>query len=529
MRLAPLAAAAIAMCALALPGLAHAVTYCVNSPGCSGTPEADLQAALTAAQTSTGVADTVMVGSPGVPPATGYAYNGAADNPVSIIGAGTSATTLTATDAGSTVLNLTGSTSSVSHLTLRLPAGGSYGTQTNAGSITDVNVTSADPGTATQRAAYLFGVGQTWSGGTIVLPSGTGSHIGIYASTPGVTLTLQDLSITAQARGLSLAQGSATLRRLTVVSGTLMDVTSENITADNVLFRLAPSPEKDFLVAGTTSTADGTVNLNHVTAVGDGSADAFGILASSQNGRTLTVSLRNSIMRGFATSVNRSALNAGSVANVSVAYSDLDPFARQIDTNGSGGSGSISSGAGNIGVDPQWANPLAGDFTLLAGSPAIDTGDPAAAPGAESATDLAGKPRFVGRTDMGAFEFQPVPVLPPPVVDKTAPTMKLSRIPKKLRPKQLVTGFSFTVTPSEAASLDATLAGSARSAHLAKSYNITLAHKRTPRSTATRRITLRAKKKLVGSSKRFSVRLTLVATDAAGNKRTVRRTIKVRR
>lgn len=526
MRLAPLVLVA-AVFALAAPGLANATTYCVNSPGCSGTPEPDLQTALTTAQGTTGSADTVMVGSPGVPPATGYAYNGAADNPVSIIGGGTSATTLTATDAGSTVLNLTGSTSSVSHLTLRLPAGGSYGMQTNAASINDVNVTSADPGTAAQRGAYLFGVGQTWNGGSIVLPSGTGSHIGIYASSPGVSLTLQDLSITAQARGLVLAQGSATLRRLTVVSGTLMDVTSEDITADNVLFQLAPSPEKDFLVAGTTSTDDGTVNLNHVTAVGDGSADAFGILASSQNGKTLTVNLRNSIMRGFATSVNRQALNAGSVANVSVAYSDLDPFAHQIDTNGSGASGSITSGAGNIGVDPKWVNPPAGDFTLLAGSPAIDAGDPAANPAAESATDLAGKPRFVGRTDIGAFEFQPPPPTPP--ADKTAPTIKLSRIPKKLRPKQLITGFSFTVTPSEAATLDATLAGSARSAHLAKSYNITLAHKRTPRSAATRRITLRVKKKLLGTSRKFSVKLTLVATDAAGNKRTITRTIKVRK
>jgi hypothetical protein len=132
LRLAPLAAAATAVCALALPGLAHAVTYCVNSPGCSGTPEADLQTALTAAQTSTGVADTVMVGSPGTPPSAGYHYNGAADNPVDIVGAGTSATTLTATDTGSIALFLTGTTSSVSHLTLRLPAGGSYGMQTNA-------------------------------------------------------------------------------------------------------------------------------------------------------------------------------------------------------------------------------------------------------------------------------------------------------------------------------------------------------------------------------------------------------------
>jgi hypothetical protein len=528
LRLAPLVLAAAAF-ALAAPGLANATTYCVNSRGCSGTPEPDLQTALNVAQTSTGVADTVEVGNPGVPLALGYHYNGADDNPVNIIGAGTSATTLTATDGGSTVLALTGATSSLSHLTLRLPAAGSYGTQTNAGSIGDVNVTSADPGTGSQTGAYLFGHGQTWNGGSITMPPGTGTTIGLYASTPGVSVTFENLLITVQDSAMQLAQGSATMRHLRLVTGTGMSLSSENTTADDVLYRADPTAaERVMLSAGTTSTDDGTINLNHVTAVGDGSAAAFGVLASSANGKTLTVNMRNSIMRGFGTSVGRQATNSGSVANVTLSYSDIDAFARQSDLNLTGGSGSNTSGPGNIGVDPKWANPAAGDFSLVAGSPAVDAGDPAGLGAGEPTTDLLGKPRLAGaRTDMGAFEFQPPPPVPPS--DTTAPTMKLSRIPKKLRPKQLVTGFSFTVTPSEAATLDATLAGSARSAHLAKSYNITLAHKRTPRSAATRRITLRAKKKLVGSSRRFTVRLTLVATDAAGNKRTITRTIKVRK
>ena len=40
-------------------------------------------------------------------------------------------------------------------------------------------------------------------------------------------------------------------------------------------------------------------------------------------------------------------------------------------------------------------------------------------------------------------------------------------------------------------------------------------------------MTLKVRKKLLGHSRRFSLQLTLVATDAAGNKRTLKRTIKV--
>jgi hypothetical protein len=522
LRLAPLVLAAAAF-ALAAPGLANATTYCVNSPGCSGTPEPDLQTALTTAEGTAGIADTVMVGSPGATPAAGYTYN--ATDRLDLVGAGPTATVLTASGAGSTVLSLTGGAgSTVSHLGLRLPAGGQYGAQTNA-SLSDVDVTSADPGTGTQTGVLFTGGSPTWTGGHVVLPPSSGNMVGVSADSPGVSLTLQDLFITAQARGLTLSRGSATLHRLSVASGTTMDVNGENVTVNNLLYRAIPAGELDFLVADS-NLGDSVVNLAHVTAVGDGTAASTGILANGNGGHSLTVNLTDSIMRGMGTSVIRQANGAGSVSNVSVAYSDLDPFARQRETNAGGGSGSITSGAGNIGVDPKWANPAAGDFSLLAGSPAIDAGDPAAAPGAESATDLAGKPRFVGRTDMGALEFQP-PSTPP--ADTTAPTMRLSRIPKKLRPKQLVTGFSFTVKPNEAATIDATLAGSARTVHLAKTYNVTLVHKRTARSTATRRITLKVRKKLLGSSKRFSVKLTLVATDSAGNKRTITRTIKVRK
>ena len=62
-------------------------------------------------------------------------------------------------------------------------------------------------------------------------------------------------------------------------------------------------------------------------------------------------------------------------------------------------------GPGNkIGVDPKFLNPLAGDFHLQAGSPAIDAADTAATE--TSDFDSTARPQGAGR-DMGAFEYKP--------------------------------------------------------------------------------------------------------------------------
>jgi len=76
--------------------------------------------------------------------------------------------------------------------------------------------------------------------------------------------------------------------------------------------------------------------------------------------------------------------------------------------------------------------------------------------------------------------------------------------------------------------VNATLAGSAGSVKLARSFNFTLAHKHLGLKSGKRRITLKVRKKILGHSRRFTVRLTVTATDASGNVSTIRRTIKVR-
>ncbi len=66
----------------------------------------------------------------------------------------------------------------------------------------------------------------------------------------------------------------------------------------------------------------------------------------------------------------------------------------------------LNCGLGNIfGLDPMFADPTTGDFTLLSNSPAINAGDNAIVDSLGIATDLTGGPRIIGCTvDMGAYE-----------------------------------------------------------------------------------------------------------------------------
>lgn len=61
-------------------------------------------------------------------------------------------------------------------------------------------------------------------------------------------------------------------------------------------------------------------------------------------------------------------------------------------------------GSGNINKDPKFTNPAKDDYHLLPGSPCLDAGDPNYK-ATDSATDIDGEPRVVGRVDIGADEY----------------------------------------------------------------------------------------------------------------------------
>jgi hypothetical protein len=87
------------------------------------------------------------------------------------------------------------------------------------------------------------------------------------------------------------------------------------------------------------------------------------------------------------------------VANC-ILWDNAGPGGAQGAANQIGGTGATYSivegglaGAGNLALDPQFVDPLAGDYSLAAASPAIDAGDNGAVP-AGTTLDLALEPRF---------------------------------------------------------------------------------------------------------------------------------------
>jgi hypothetical protein len=522
--------ATVAALTVALPAVARAATYCVNAPGCAGTNEPDLQAALTAAQASTGVSDTVQVGTnPGAPGPYTYTDGGNGANEVNIVGAGTSQTILARPASGNlTVLTVQGTGSEISHLTVQLPAVDGTGIVTS-GSLDDVSVTTLDTTNHSQTGIAFEGAGVTehWSGGSILMSSTSLNHQAVSTGNDGGVLTIRDVSVTAGIAFGSDLRNTVILRRVAIAAAAGYSASGDTITLDNVAYRATASPGI-FIQVGTNTGQDMHLSLDHVSAFGNGIAGGVGLgLFSSFNGQTLTASVRNTIIHGFPVMLARSTAGSG-VANVNLAFDETD-IGATVEDDHTPGSGATTDGGGNVGGDPLWANPAAGNFALQPGSPAIDHGDPSGIAAGESTTDVLGAPRISGgRLDIGAVELQQ-PLVTPVVPDTTPPTFKTSKLPRKLTLKRLLAGITFTLVPSEPSSIDATLAGSARSVKLAaKNFNVTLAHRKLGLAAGRRRVTLKVKKRLLGRSRKFTLQLTLVLTDAAGNKATVKRAIKVR-
>ncbi len=248
----------------------------------------------------------------------------------------------------------------------------------------------------------------------------------------GSTDTVSDSTITA---GDGFAgSGILTRSRITATTGVLPVglFSGGTVTVDDSLLRTVPGSGSETAVLADGGGVADQVTARHDTLVGDGSSGSVGVLCSATGTSAgpggCSTSLESSIIRGFAHAISRNATggpktSATASAAVSVDYSDLDP-ATTLDagntTSAGGGtaSGSITLGAHDVNVDPAFASTslaAANAFQLTRISPVIDKGNPTLGSSpAESATDLAGRPRAVaGRaggaavSDIGAFEYQP--------------------------------------------------------------------------------------------------------------------------
>lgn len=273
------------------------------------------------------------------------------------------------------------------------------------------------------------------------------------------------------------------------------------------------------------SGGDTNAQLRNVTAAGgETGLAAVGDLFSPSGSVT---TIRNSILLGTAEGIRATGLS-GKPAVVLVDHSSFGtpmilPF------------GSIDqSGGGNVAA-PLLVDLPGGDLREAAGSPTIDAG---VADTFTGPRDPDGRPRALGAApDIGAYEFasqapspEP-PGEPTPTVDRTPPTITLSRLPARTTVPGLRTGILVGVTTDEPATLKASLtARRGRTGRLAAKrkapVTVTLGRASAPLGVGARTLKLRTGPK-VGRSTRFKATVTVTATDIAGNTARVSKTIAI--
>ena len=444
-RLASLACAAT----LALPAAAGANVYCVDVSGGDCT---DLEAgssgfanALGSANANAGT-DTIRLGAgPYVPPSDlGFVYPGA-NGPVAIVGAGAGETTvaLAAPPVAPGVftiyygIRIQGAAgSSVSDLTVTLPSPASGGNQQYRGieggnlNLDGIEVLGPDP--ALQAFGVNFGSGSLTDSiidaPTATAVASTGNNVS--------DMIIDRASIVGNpaVRFSNEQTGDQVLRRSTVTgtgsfNSTVSVQAGDAHISDTVIDVSTGTNSIGLDVQNPNNNNDpATVTADHLTIVG-GAAGSVGAQAvadsgplpnqndpddSTAQGEDSTLSLTNSVISGPAASV-RALADRGETATVTVDHSNYTaPSAFNPDISGGNASGfaTLTETSVTTHANPGFVDPSSDDFHLLASSPLIDIGDPAAPAGGR--TDLAGDPRMLdgtpdcfaaSRRDIGADEF----------------------------------------------------------------------------------------------------------------------------
>jgi hypothetical protein len=402
---------------VAFPALAQADSYCVSDPACvtaGGHDEAaDLQKALDDAA-GTDAADTVHVGAGSFASAStnGFTYSTAkSGNMLDLVGAGSAQTTLTGANSTTTTPSTTlhvdvpPGGSSITDLAVQLPGntggccGFSTGIEARTVSIQRVNVTTPNAIVSGQAVEFAGELVQS----TVSIPDNVGGAVGARVQ-DGLNGLIQDSTVSGY-YGI-YADGQPTVRvqrtRITASAGGIYALGSD-VTAEDSLIQMTSGIG---VRTGTTTGSDGTTTLRSDTLIGP----TVGIEAAGDDtGRTATINLDSLVIHQAGTSLAR--IGSPGTADVTAKYSNY-PASSTL----SSGTGTLTESPGDTHfADPKFVDAGNGDYRLRFDSPLIDLGNPSTV-FKESATDLAGAPRFVdadgdakAQRDMGAFEYQRKP------------------------------------------------------------------------------------------------------------------------
>jgi hypothetical protein len=397
-----IAVAAILAC-LALPAGAGAATFCVvHSGSCpSGElPEGSVQAALTAAAAATPGPNVVQLGA-GTYSASGsgFDYSTPGAPPVSVLGAGSGQTILNSSSGAPFVLRLGIAGSSVSDLSIALVPPSTAGLVLGADGVAARRVSVTGTGALGAADGVQLTGAATFADGAVTLPDASRAAVEQLSGTGG---TVSGSQLSAGVGLLDTATAHATLAARDVVIHAAQNAASvgasDTLTLDGALVLMHGAAP----VALTTT--DGTLTVHSATILGLNGAGFGGSIVGNNHG-TGTLAVQDSILRGFGFSFSLQTAGTGSAANLTAEYDDLHL------TTGTGSVPGTVTLDHNIDIDPSFVNAAAGDYHLLAGSPAIDAGGPCDAT-CVSIPDLDGgrvpvdgDGDGVTTRDLGAYEY----------------------------------------------------------------------------------------------------------------------------
>jgi hypothetical protein len=410
-------AAAIAV--LAAPAGARAEVYCVDvgsTTGCDhvespgGSP--GLAAAFAAANASTGLADTIMVGAGTY---TGPFAGASGAGALTVTGAGSTGdavTTLTVTGDAQTILAFHAAGSSASHLHLQVPDKTGDTALNLDGSATDVLID--DPDGSTQAIGVQMNHPDSFTG-TVHLGNGSGS-VGIERTADGAgpetvsgSAIFATDGIVASSAGWTLDHDSVVVLNHGIQAADGATVSASISLSDTLVHVTTSDPGTCGLVACFALGVSGgsTITARRASVVGADAripgAEVFGKTA----GKTATLDIGSTVISGFAPDIDCEQSGGGA----GLLHADYSDFA-SVETSGGC---AAPPPAHDISADPGFA---AGGFQPAWSSPLIDAGDPETSLAAD-ATDLGGLQRLVGAAvDIGAFEYQR---RPPSVTAATVP------------------------------------------------------------------------------------------------------------